>query len=250
MTKAVCILFAALVLPSFQGWAQTPIETAEEDSIRTAPGDSARFYRPQKPKKQKSYDIRMTEYMVKSSLTRLSYYAQGRYLNSYRALDDMFLQINALPEEVKNKMFAYTLAGGLARQVFRQTRKQLCKRKLGFVYPSLYGLNFVAPLRPLKASLHFRTLTFKDRYYALSLRRGQLYLLYRQTPRYTQQACYVKVYKRLRLFGLRSNYQYTFYNGIGVSNYSKKLFLYFIFLQNPGRPKYNRITLFVNMDLN
>jgi len=248
--KASYIL-AILIFGALSGGrAQDPFTEASADSADSSPMDSTKYYRPAKRDKQKSINIRLTEHMVKSNLARLSYYARGRYISSYAALDEMFLQVNQFPESIKNKMFAYAIAGGVARQVFRQTRKQLTKRKLGFIYPNLYGVNLVYPLRSINARLHFRTMTLEDRYYGLSLAGSTVYFTYRETATYTQQACYLKIYQNLRLFALRSNYARTSYNGIGLSNYSKNIFIYFIFLQNPRRSRSNRATLFLNLNLN
>ena len=250
MLKASYILAIIIFAAMSGGRAQDLFTDVPADSVNTSQADSTKYYRPAKPEKQKSINIRMTEYMVKANLARLSYYAQGRYLSSYAALDEMFLQANQFSESTKNRMFAFAVAGGVARTVFGQTRKLLCKRNLGFIYPSLYGVNLVYPIRSIKARLHFRTMTLDDRYYGLSLARGKIYFNYRETVSFTQQACYVKVYQNVRLFGLRSNYASSSYNGIGLSNYSKKIFIYFIFLQNPKRSKFNRATLFVNLNLN
>lgn len=250
MLKASYIL-ALIILCAMSGArAQDPFTDDPADSVNALQADSTKYYRPAKPEKQKSINIRMTEYMVKANLARLSYYAQGRYLSSYAALDEMFLQANQFPERTKNRMFAYAVAGGVARNVFNQTRKQLTKRNFGFIYPSLYGVNLVYPIRSIKGRLHFRTMTLDDRYYGLSLARGRIYFNYRETAVFTQQACYVKIYQNVRLFGLRSNYTNSAYNGVGLSNYSKKLFIYFIFLQNPKKANFNRATLFVNLNLN
>lgn len=248
--KASYILTIILFCAMSGGRAQDLLAELPADSTNNSPSDSTKYYRPTKPEKQKSINIRMTEYMVKSNLARLSYYAQGRYLSSYSALDEMFLQANLFPESIKNRMFAYAVAGGVAREVFRQTRKQLAKRKLGFIYPNLYGVNLIYPLRSIKGHLHFRTMTLDDRYYGLSLARSKVYLMYRETAVFNQQACYLKVYQNIRLFALRSNYAKSSYNGIGLSHFSKKLFIYFIFLQNPQQSRYNRATLFVNLNLN
>ena len=238
-----------VILLTVQGWSQGPL-SVPGDSLAASAKDSLRYYRTPKPKKPKTLNFYLTEYMVKSNLARLSYYAQGRYMNSYDALGEMFLQANQFPEETKNRMFVYALAGGVAREIFRETRKQLVKRKLGFVYPNLYGMNVTWPLPLFKAQAHFRTTTFKNQFYGLSMAHGRLYFIYRQTDVFQQKAAYLRLYRNVRLFGLRSDYQKTSYNGIGLSNYSRKLFLYFIFLQNPEQPQYNRATLFINVDLN
>ena len=169
-------------------------------------------------------------------------------MNRYDALDEMFIQANQFPEDIKNKMFAFALAGGVAREIFKRTRKELVKRKLRYIYPSLYGMNFSYPIRSLKANFHFRTISLADQYYGLSLNRGKVHLTFRQAQGVQQKAAYFKVYKNVRLFGLRSDYAYTSYNGFGLSNYSKKIFIYFVFLQNPQQPAYNRATIIMNIN--
>ena len=228
--------------------AQDPSIVLEDTTQVQAPSDSARYYRPPKPEKPKSLDFNMSEYKVKSSLARLSYYAQGRYISRYYALENMFIEANRLPEDVKNKMFGLALAGGLAQEVFKETRKELKKRKIGFIYPTLYGLNVSYPVRSLDARLYFRTMSPADRYYGLSLYRGKVHLTYRQTDRYEQKAFYLRICKNVRLFGLNTQYARARNFGIGISNYSKKLFLYGIYLINPEAPQYNRATVYLNIN--
>ncbi|MBN1466220.1 hypothetical protein JXA02_10685 [candidate division KSB1 bacterium] len=238
-----------LALFAFRMAAQDLPVVVEEDSTKesVALPDSLRFYRPATAPRPKALNLTMTEYMVKSNMARLSYYAQGRYINSIGALEDVFIQANQFPEDVKNRMFGLAIAGGVAQELFRQTRKQLSKKNIRFIYPNLYGVNISYPLRPLKAQFYFRTMTLTDRYYMLYLRGGRYSLFYREQPPYIQRGIYVRLHKGLRLFYTRTQSQYHSYNGLGISNYSKKLFLYAMFSQNPAFPQYNQLYLFVNI---
>ena len=236
-------------LLSFRMAAQVLPAVVEEDSTKesVALPDSLRFYRPTTATKPKALNLTMTEYMVKSNLARLSYYANGRYMNSLGRLEDIFIQANQFPEDVKNRMFGLAIAGGVVQELFRQTRKQLSKRNIRFIYPNLYGVNVSYPLRPLNAQFYFRTMTLSDRYYMLYLQGGQYSIFYREQPPYIQRGIYVRLHKGLRLFYMRTQSQYSRYNGIGISNYAKKLFLYATFSQNPDFPQYNQLYLFVNI---
>jgi hypothetical protein len=221
---------------------------AQEDStVKQTSSDSTRFYRPKRAPKRKTFSISMTEYSVKASMARLSYYAQGHYTNSLYRLEDIFIQANGFPEEVKNRMFGLALAGGLAREIFKQTRKELSKRNIRYVYPNLYGINIYYPIASLNARFYFRTMTLSDRYYMLYLKNGQYSLFYRKTPRYSQKGLYYRLYKKLRFFVTYTQYQHTVYNGLGLVHYSKKLFLYAMLSQNPDFPQYTRMYLYVNM---
>ena len=221
--------------------------TMSEESIsEESCSDSVRYYRPPKPPKQKSFNIYMTERMVKSNLARLSYYAEGRYLNPLFALEDIFIQANEFPEEIKYKMFGLAIAGGAAREVFKHTRKQLYKRKIRFIYPNLSGLHVTSPLPMTNARMHFRAMSLTDRYYRLNFY-GKLNIFYRERPRVTQRGLNYRLFKRVRLFAQRTQYKHTVYNGFGVSHSSKNFYLYAMFTQNPDRPINNRVYLYLNI---
>jgi hypothetical protein len=230
------------------------LESTEEDSTVTedasaedASADSIRYYRPPKPPKQKSYNIHMTERMVKSNLARLSYYAEGSYLNPLFALEDIFIQANEFPEEIKNKMFGLAIAGGVAREAFKHTRKQLYNRNIRFIYPNLSGLNVTSSLPMMNARMHVRAMSLTDRYYRLILNRGKFYIFYRERPRVTQRGLNYRLFKRVRLFAQRTEYKHTVYNGFGLSHSTKKFYLYAMFTQNPDRPINNRVYLYLNI---
>ncbi len=229
--------------------AQAPLlESTENDSLTVEESpDSTRIFRSPAPKKQKSYNIHMTEYMMKANLARLSHFAQGRYLNPLFTLDELFIQANEFPEEIKNKMFGLALAGGAAREAFNQTRKLLYKKNIRFIYPNLYGLNITHPVRPLQARLHFRAMSLHDRYYMLNLMNGSTYIYYRETPIVFQKGVNVKLYKRWRLFAQRAEYRTTAYNGFGLVHSTKKVFFYALFSQNVNHPEYSRAYLYVNI---
>jgi hypothetical protein len=184
---------------------------------------------------------------MKSSLARLSHYAQGRYLNPMFTLDELFVQANDFPEDVKNKMFGLALAGSAAREAFKITRKHLYKRNIRFIYPNLYGLNLVHPVTPLNARLHFRAMSLHDRYYMLNLSSGLVYVYYRETPIVFQKGVNYKLHKRWRLFAQRVDYRTTAYNGFGISHSTKKFFFYAIYSQNINQPEYSRAFLYINI---
>ncbi|MBN1478676.1 hypothetical protein EH223_17090 [candidate division KSB1 bacterium] len=242
------VLFFACTL----ALAQTPVlQPSEQDTtLEKSPKDSTRYYRPPAPEKRKSYQINMTEHMVKSNMARLSYYAQGQYMNSLQTLEEIFIQANQFPEEVKNKMFGLAIAGGVAQEVFKQTRKELYKRKIRFIYPSLYGVNITYPIRSLNAQFYFRAMSSADRLYMLHLNSGQYSFLYRDTPDVIQRGIYYKIYNNIRVFGMHTQYQYSAYHGLGVSQHTKRLFFYLLYSQSPDIAQSNRIYLYLNIRIN
>mgnify|MGYP006296977581 CR=1 FL=1 len=248
------ILFTILVyLYGFSLLSQDLPLPAEQDTVgtRTVKLDSTHQHRLQPSQKHtKSLNIDMPEYMVKRNLARLSYYAQGRYLNSYYALEELFFQANMFPEDVKNRMFALTLGGGVAREVFRVSRHYLGKYKLGFIYPNLNGLNISYPLRQfgLNASFYFRTQSLTDRYYGLRMLKNRVFLAFRESDRYTQNALYVRVAKPLQLFTTYTQYDRTSYTGLGFSYRTPNVLVYSTFLRHSHTPKYNRFTIFMNIN--
>lgn len=226
-------------------------EQAEEDSSSKSSAAmdsaSARLFRPSRQKQMKSYNIHMTEYMMKANLARLSHYAQGQYLNPIYTLDELFIQANQFPEDVKNKMFGLALAGGAAREVFKHTRKQLAQRNIRFIYPNLYGLNVTQPVRPLDARFYVRFMSLEDRYYMLNLQEGRAYVYYRETPILYQRGINYQLYKRWRLFVQRAEYRTTAYNGFGISHSTKRVFLYAMYSQNTTQPEFSRAYLYINI---
>ncbi len=241
--------FFLVILLGFAQAQDALLETTNDDSahVKEEGPDSIRLFRPPPPKKLKSYDIHMTEYMMKANLGRLSHYAQGSYLNPIYTLDELFIQANMFPESIKNKMFGLALLGGTAQEVFRHTRKFLFQQNIRFVYPNLYGLNLTHPVQPLNMRLHFRAMSLYDRYYMLNIKEGLLYLYYRETPIVYQRGINYKIYKRWRLFAQRAEYRTTAYNGFGLSHSTKKVFFYAVYSQNVDQPQYSRAYLYVNI---
>ncbi len=245
------VLFTILILMHGLLRSQDFPIPVEEDTVKTEPVklDSSHMNRLQPSRRSgKSLDIEMPEYMVKRNLARLSYYAQGRYMNSYYALEELFFQANMFPEEVKNRMFALTLAGGMAREVFRVSRRYLGKYKLGFIYPNLNGLNVSYPIRGLHASLYFRAQSLVDRYYGLRLLKNRVFLTFRESDRYTQNACYLRVAKPLQVFATYTQYERTSYTGLGFSYRTSDILVYSTFLKHSESPTYNRFSIFMNIN--
>lgn len=247
----IIALTIALTLSCSLLQAQDLSMPTDDDTLQTSktPWDSSRF-KLEPSQKAKPLNIAMPEYQVKRNLARLSFYAQGQYLNSYYALEELFFQANQFPEDVKNRMFALTLAGGVVREAFRVSRKYLHKYKLGFIYPNLNGLNVSYPLRQygLDASIFFRARSFVDRYYGLRLFQNRVFLTYRESDRYTQNACYIRVGKSMRVFTTYTQYDRVSYSGFGVSYHTPKVLLYSTFLKHSHSSRYNRFTLFMNIN--
>lgn len=224
-----------------------PSSAADTTISEKTAADSTRYYRSPPPLKRKSIHINMTEHMVKSNMARLSYYAQGRHLNSLQTLEDIFIHTNQFPEEVKNRMFGLAIAGGVAREVFKQTRKLLYRNNIHFIYPNLYGLNLAYPIRPLKAQLYFRAMSLTDRLYMLHLKSGQYSLFYRDTPDVIQRGIYYKIFDNCHVFGTHTHYPYSAYHGLGLSHHTKKLFFYLLFSKSPDIAQSRQIYIYMNV---
>ncbi len=198
--------------------------------------------------KQKKIELIESERRLKYNLIRLVLLTQGEYLNYFNSTEFMFFKINQYPNNIKTQMLLYAFGGGVAKEFMKYSRHFLSRHDLGFVYPTLSGLNLYYRIPELNSRLRYRTTGIGDNYYALYLNKPNLIFFYRTKDSRDQRGVYVEIANKWRLVGVNSRSKWATVNSLGILKNTHDFYFYLVYQKNMDFHR-DRISFFFNIGL-
>ena len=184
-----------------------------------------------------------SERMMQFQLRKLVFLTSRRYPTEYLTTEQLFEEMNRLPEPVKKQVLSLAVAGGMAQQVLRISRKYLARYGVAFLRPTMDGLHIYSPLTSLRSHVRLSLLGPADFYLSTSFQNGLIHGGFRSTPYYFQKSLNLKVSNRLSLLGLETDYRQARYRSLGLAHYSKTISFYAVYQKNLYYPDHDRAYL-------
>jgi hypothetical protein len=184
-----------------------------------------------------------SERMMQFQLRKLVFLTSRRYPDEYLTTEQLFEEMNRLPEPTKEQVLSLAVAGGMAQEVLRISRKYLARRGIAFFRPTMSGLHIYSPLTLLRSQLQLSLLGPADFYLSTSFQNGLIHGGFRSTPYYLQKSFNVRVSNRLSLLGLETDYPQARYRSFGLVHYSRNISFYAVYQKNLYYPDHDRAYL-------